>query len=115
MGKFDIAVYAGKNVNGGGCGCGCMGCGATSENVQDEYQHMVDMLQRQFADSELSFTYIDTEKNDSLSVYPTIEQVIMNGYSFPVTVINETPYLAGALDYMAVTDIINDLRQSSAV
>jgi hypothetical protein len=36
----------------------------------------------------------------------------MNGYSFPITVINETPYLAGALDYMAVSEIIDDLRQS---
>jgi disulfide oxidoreductase YuzD len=74
---------------------------------------MVNMLNDQFDGGELSFSYIDTEADNSLSTYPAIEQVIMNGYTFPVTVINDTPYLAGALDYIAVTEIINDLRQSS--
>ena len=113
MDKIEVQVYAGKNVNGGGCGCSCAGCGATNENVAEEYQHMVDILKGKYKEDEISFSFVNTE-DQSLVDFPAIERVIMNGYSFPITVINETPYLAGALDAQAVTEIIDDLRQATA-
>lgn len=108
MEKIEVKIFGGKNLNGGGCGCACAGCGATSQNVEEEYGRMVDYLSKDFDDSQVNFSYIDTEGHE-LSEYPVIEKVIMNGYSFPVTVINDTPYLAGAIDAQAISEIIQDI------
>jgi len=111
--KIEVKVYGGKNLNGGGCGGCCIGCGATNQNVEEEYSRMVDYLSKEFEKGQVNFSYIDTEGHE-LSEYPLIEKVIMNGYSFPVTVINDTPYLAGAIDAQAVSEIIQDIIKEEA-
>jgi disulfide oxidoreductase YuzD len=112
MKKIEVVVYGGKNINGGGCGCGCAGCGATTENVALEYQRMVDIVSKKFNPDEVEFKFTDTTEKD-LAEFPIIERVIMNGYSFPVTVINDTPYLAGAIDSQAIEEIVADLREEA--
>ena len=109
MDKIEVQVFAGINANGGGCGCSCMGCGATNENVEMEYQNMIALLKNRYNEDDINYSFINTE-NQNLADYPAIERVIMNGYSFPIIVINDTPYLAGALDFQAVAEIIDEMR-----
>ena len=111
MGKIDVVVYGGVNIGmGSGCSCGCANCGGV-KNVEAEYDHMVAMMRQKYAPEEVSFAFINTE-GKSLSVYPDVEKVIMNGYSFPITVINDTPYLAGAVDGDAIEEIIGEINGS---
>lgn len=112
MNSIDVKVYAGHNVNGSGCAGCCAGCAATSDNIELEYGRMVESLQKtcQEAGQAITFSFIDTTDKD-LAAFPEIEKVIMHGYSFPVTVINDTPYLAGAIDRQAVAEIINDISR----
>ncbi len=56
----------------------------------------------------LDFQYIDT--GDKLTEFPEIQRVISAGYPFPLTVVNGTPRLAGAISTESVTEIIEDLK-----
>ncbi len=112
MAKINITVYGGTNVGmGAGCSCGCAGCGGV-KNVEAEFDKMVSLLTPKYAEGEIAFQFVNTE-GKSLSDYPEIEKVIMNGYSFPITVINDTPYLAGAVDPDAVEEIIIEINDAA--
>ena len=109
MAKIEVVVFGGTNIGlGAGCSCGCAGCGGV-QNVEAEFQSMAARLRAKYEPEEVSFSFINTE-GKSLSEYPDIEKVIMNGYSFPITVINDTPYLAGAVDGDAVEEIIAEIN-----
>jgi len=109
MADINVVVFGGTNVGmGAGCSCGCAGCGGV-QNVEAEFDRMVANMREKYGETEVSFAFINTE-GKSLSDFPEIEKVIMNGYSFPITVINETPYLAGAVDGDAVEEIIQEIQ-----
>ncbi|PKM78092.1 MAG: hypothetical protein CVU90_03445 [Firmicutes bacterium HGW-Firmicutes-15] len=57
----------------------------------------------------LSLAFLDTG-GVNLTAYPELEKVIRAGYSFPVTVINGTPRLAGSISTDAIIEIIKELK-----
>lgn len=109
MAEIDVVVYGGTNLSGAGagCSCGCAHCGGV-QNVEAEFKKMVEFLGIRYGES-VSFKFINTD-DGSISDYPEIEKVIMNGYAFPITEINNTPYLAGAVDPDAIMEIIAEIR-----
>ncbi len=109
MAKFDVVVFGGTNVGmGAGCSCGCAGCGGV-QNVEAEFDRMVANMRERYNEEEVAFSFVNTE-GKPLGDFPTIEEVIMKGYAFPITVINGTPYLAGAIDKEAVEEILAEIN-----
>lgn len=58
----------------------------------------------------MSIEFVDTD-GAKLSSYPEVEKVIRAGYSFPVTVINGSPRLAGSISVESVIEIITELQK----
>jgi len=106
MSMINIEVYGGINDNGGGCGCGCATC--TPEDAKAEYEAMKKDLLDKYDAETLSLIFIDTD-GANLAAYPEVEKVIHAGYSFPVTVINGAPRLAGAISTDFIIEIITEL------
>jgi disulfide oxidoreductase YuzD len=109
MGTIKIEVYGGINAGGGGCSCGCTSC--TSVDAKAEYEAMKNVLVDQFGEETLSFEYIDTG-SDNLANFPEIEKVINAGYSFPITVVNGNPRLAGGIPMDSIIQIICELQSN---
>lgn len=107
MDVIKIEVYGGINTQGGGCSCGCSGC--TPADAQAEYEVMKKVLLEKFGEEALSFEFIETGGVD-LARFPEVEKVIRAGYSFPITLINESPRLAGAISIDSMTEIIKELQ-----
>ncbi|MDD3269573.1 MAG: hypothetical protein PHX14_09645 [Syntrophomonadaceae bacterium] len=107
MNVIKIEVYGGINAGGGGCSCGCSSC--TPADAKAEYEAMKKTLLDQYGEEKLSLEFIDTG-DVKLADYPEVEKVIQAGYSFPITVVNGSPRLAGAISPDSVVEIITDLQ-----
>lgn len=107
MDIIKIEVYGGINAGGGGCSCGCTAC--TPADAKAEYEEMKKILLNKYGEEILSLEFIDTG-GVKLSAYPEVEKVIRAGYSFPVTVVNGKPRLAGAISLDSVVEIITELQ-----
>jgi len=59
----------------------------------------------------LSIEFIDTS-GVKLSSYPVVEKVIRAGYSFPITVINDSPRFAGSISTDSVIEIITEIQKA---
>jgi hypothetical protein len=57
----------------------------------------------------LSIEFIDTG-GVKLGSYPEVEKIIRAGYSFPITVIDGSPRLAGSISVDSVIEIITELQ-----
>jgi len=66
-------------------------------------------LLSKYGEERLSIEFIDTG-GIKLSSYPEVEKVIRAGYSFPVTVVNGSPRLAGSISLESVIEIITELQ-----
>jgi len=108
MEKVDIKVYGGINAGGGGCGCGCTTC--TPADARAEYEQMKQALLSKYGEEKISLEFIETG-GVNLSAYPEIEKIIRAGYSFPITVINGSPRLAGAISAESIVEIINEMEE----
>lgn len=108
MEKIEIKVYSGINAGGGGCSCGCSSC--TPADFKTEYEMMRNALLQKYGPQDLSMEFIDTEGKD-LAEYPQVQKVIQSGYSFPITVVNGSPRLAGAIPADALIEIIDELNK----
>jgi disulfide oxidoreductase YuzD len=102
-----IEVYGGMNVGGGGCSCACAGCSPV--DVKAEYEAVKKALLDKFGEKDLSLEFIDMDKANP-SDFPEIEKVIQAGYSFPVTVVNGSPRLAGGISLDSIAKIIMELQ-----
>lgn len=107
MDIIKIQVYGGINASGGGCGCGCTTC--TPADAKAEYEEMKKALLEKYGQETLSLELIDTG-GVKLGSYPEVEKVIRAGYSFPITVVNDTPRLAGSISLDSVVEIITELQ-----
>lgn len=107
MDKIKIEVYGGIYTGGGGCSCGCSSC--TPTDAKAEYEEMEKALLKKYGEETLSLKFIDTG-GVNLSAYPNVEKVIRGGYSFPITVVNGSPRLAGAISLESIVEIITDLQ-----
>ncbi|PKM75749.1 MAG: hypothetical protein CVU90_16050 [Firmicutes bacterium HGW-Firmicutes-15] len=110
MDVIKIEVYGGINIGGGGCSCGCSGC--TPADAKAEYEVMKKTMLEKFGDEALSLTFIDTGGVD-LARFPEVEKVIRSGYTFPVTLVNGSPRLAGAISTDSITEIITELQNDN--
>ncbi|MGR6835341.1 hypothetical protein [Syntrophomonas erecta] len=61
-----------------------------------------------FTDEQVTIRFIDTVGTD-ISRYPLVDKTIRQGYSFPITVINDIPRLAGEVSSQAIINMIADL------
>ncbi len=107
MNVIKIEVYGGVNVMGGGCSCGCSGC--TPADAKAEYEVMKKALLDKFGEDPLSLEFIDTGGVD-MGRFPEVEKVIRAGYSFPITLINGAPRLAGGISLDSISKIIKGLQ-----
>lgn len=107
MDKIKIEVYGGTNLGGGGCSCGCTSC--TPADAKAEYDEARTHLLHKYGEDSLSLEYIDTD-GGQLSQYPDVEKVVRAGYSFPITVINGAPRLAGAVASDAIIEIVTEMQ-----
>jgi len=107
MDTIKIEVYGGINLGGGGCGCGCSTC--TPVDAKAEYEIVKKNLLDKYGPERLSLQYIDTG-GINLSAYPEVEKVIRAGYSFPITVANGAPRLAGNISEESIIKIIPELQ-----
>lgn len=107
MDTIKIEVYGGINLGGGGCGCGCSTC--TPVDAKAEFEIVKKNLLEKYTPEQLNINYIDTG-GINLSAYPAVEKVIRAGYSFPITVINGTPCLAGVISLDSITEIISEMQ-----
>jgi disulfide oxidoreductase YuzD len=105
--NIKIVVYGGTNTGGGGCGCGCTTC--TPADAKAEYEIMHKELLSKYGPEMLSIEFIDTS-GVKLSSYPEVEKIIRAGYSFPITVIDGSPRLAGSISVDSVIEIITELQ-----
>jgi len=110
MENIKIEVYGGINSGGGGCSCGCTGC--TPADAKAEYEVMKKELVDRFGETALSLEFIDTG-GVNLAAYPEVERVIQAGYSFPITVINGSPRLAGGMPVDSIIQIVTDLQSEA--
>ncbi len=109
MDIISIEVYGGINTGGGGCSCGCSGC--TPADAKAEYEVMKKTMLEKFGEEALSLAFIETEGVD-MSRFPEVEKVIRSGYTFPITSINGSPRLAGALSIDSIAEIITELQSN---
>jgi len=104
-----IQVYGGINTGGGGCSCGCTSC--TPADAKAEYEAMKKELVDRFGETDLSLEFIDTG-GVNLSAFPEVEKVIRAGYSFPITLVNGNPRLAGGISAESIIQIVTDLQSN---
>lgn len=107
MDVVKIEVYGGTNTGGGGCSCGCTNC--TPADAKAEFETMKKMLFNKYGEETLNLEFIDTA-DARLADYPEVEKVIQAGYPFPITVINGSPRLAGAISPDSIDQIIIELK-----
>lgn len=107
MDKIKIEVYGGTNSGGGGCSCGCTSC--TPADAKAEYEEAKTQLLQKYGEDSLSLEYIDTD-GGQLAQYPEVEKVVRAGYSFPITVINGSPRLAGAVAFDPIVEIVTEIQ-----
>ncbi|MDD3365180.1 MAG: hypothetical protein PHZ03_09385 [Syntrophomonas sp.] len=107
MDIIKIDVYGGINTGGGGCSCGCSSC--SPADAKAEYAEVEKALLDKYGEETLSLKFIDTG-GVNLSAYPEVEKVIRAGYSFPITVVNGSPRLAGAISAESLIEIITELQ-----
>lgn len=70
------------------------------------------VILKEYGEENIKLEFIDTG-GVNLSAYPEIEKIIRAGYSFPITAINGSPYLAGALSLESVVEIITELQANA--
>ncbi len=102
-----IEVYGGTNAGGGGCSCGCTSC--TPADAKAEFEAMKKVLVNKYGEDSLNLEFIDTA-NAKLEAYPEVEKVVRAGYPFPITVINGSARLAGAISPDSIDQIITELQ-----
>ena len=107
MDIIKIEVYGGINVSGGGCSCGCTTC--TPADAKAEYEEMKKILSNKYDGETISLEFIDTG-GVKLGSYPEVEKVIRAGYSFPITVVNGTPRLAGSISADSIMEVISEIQ-----
>ena len=66
-------------------------------------------LGKSFGDK-VEVRYFNTDK-DGIKNYPSVEQVIAHGYSFPIININNQPRLAGGVNTEKIKEMINELME----
>lgn len=108
MRKILVEVYAG--INGGGGCCSCSG-GCGIEEVKIEYENMAQAVKEKYGD-DVEVNFIDTTGRD-LGEFKVLEKVIKMGYSFPFTVINGQPRLAGKVSTEAVLELVEKIKSGS--
>ncbi|SHH26126.1 hypothetical protein SAMN02745221_02042 [Thermosyntropha lipolytica DSM 11003] len=105
MSKILVEVYAGVNAGGGCCACSG-GCGI--EEVKMEYEHMAKAVKEKYGD-EVEVNFIDTTGKEP-GEFAVLEKVIKMGYSFPFTVINGQPRLAGKVSTESVLELLEEIK-----
>ena len=110
MDTIKIIVYSGISL--GGCGCGSASC--TPADTKTEYENVKRELLEKYGEQQINIELIDTG-GVKLSDYPEVEKVIRAGYSFPITVINGSPYLAGAISADSIIDVISELQKPDVI
>ena len=103
METISIKVYSGFNL--GECRCGCTAL--TPAQIKIEYQNVKQELLKKYGEHSITFDFIDTG-GVNLSACPEVEKVIRAGYSFPVTVINGSPCLAGVISAYSIIAFIGE-------
>jgi len=105
MNIIKVEVYGGINTGGGGCSCTT----CTPADAKAEYEEMKKVLLNKYGEEKLSLEFIDTG-GVKLAAYPEVEKVIRAGYSFPITVVNGSSRLAGAISVDSITEIITEIQ-----
>lgn len=105
MDKILVEVYNGK-TDAGACSSCAGGCGVI--DAEGQFNDMKTALGAKYGDEQVEFKYIDT-RDTGFGDYPQIVSVVRMGYSFPITVVNGKPRLAGAVPADAVEGIIEEI------
>ncbi|MBC7075838.1 MAG: DUF1462 family protein [Syntrophomonadaceae bacterium] len=105
MGRILIEVFDGINM--GGCACSC-GNECSLADVKGEYEALVKAIQEEYSEEVVETRYIDTTR-EGLAKYPVVARLTTTGYSFPITVINGKPRLAGNVHIASIFEIINEI------
>ncbi len=105
MEKILVEVFNGKTDTGSCASC-AGGCGVI--DAEGQYNDMKASVSAKYGDEKVSCSYIDT-RDSGFDGYPQIVNIVRMGYTFPITVINGKPRLAGAVPAEAVESIIDEL------
>lgn len=105
MEKIMVEVFNGK-TDAGVCSSCAGGCGVI--DAEGQFNDMKASVSAKYGDDKVECTYVDTRET-GFNDYPQIMNVVRMGYSFPITVINGKPRLAGAVPAEAVESIIDEI------
>jgi disulfide oxidoreductase YuzD len=105
MSKVLVEVFNGINMGGGCCSCGG-DCSAA--DVKASYESLVNAIREKYSEEVVAARYIDTTR-EGFAKYPEVQRIATMGYSYPITVIDGQPRLAGSVHNDSVLEIIEQI------
>jgi len=108
--KVLIEVLQGTMSMGGGWSCtsdcaSAASCGTTID-YSDQTAQLKEELTKTYGDK-VEVKYVDVDK-EGLTNYPVMNQVLMMGYPFPITLVNGDPKFAGGIMTAEVKQLIDE-------